>query len=76
MAKVVILIEDKEDGNIDIQFTCDTPLPEDGSAPTQAQEFAGRLHESIAQVLASGGEFEEVTEGSSILPASVPKLIV
>ena len=73
MAKVVISFEDVEDGVSEIQFTCDTPIPEDGTPPTQAQEFAGRLHEAIAQILANGGEFEEVTE---VLPASTPKLIV
>ncbi len=55
MAKVVIKIEDKPDGELDVQFTCDTPLPEEFKDWTLAQILSGQLHDLVNRL------FEEPT---------------
>lgn len=47
MAKVVITLEDKDNGELDVKFTCDTPLPDDFKQMTLSQLLAGQLHDLI-----------------------------
>lgn len=47
MAKIVIVIEDKEDGTVDTTVTSDTPLPEDFHQFTVAQLLAAKVYSAI-----------------------------
>jgi len=51
MAKIVLLIEDKDNGELDIKFTADTPLPEEFKDWTLAQILCGQLHDLIDKLL-------------------------
>jgi len=50
MAKVVILIDDTTDGEVEVKFTCDTPIPEDYSKITVAQLLASQLAAAIEKL--------------------------
>jgi hypothetical protein len=51
MAKIVLLIEDKEEGKLDIQFTSNRPLPEKYEDWTLAETFVAKLHDTIDFIL-------------------------
>lgn len=50
MAKVVIVLEDKDNGELDVNFTCNTPLPEDYRNMTLSQILAAQLHDVIEKL--------------------------
>jgi hypothetical protein len=50
MAKVVIVLEDKDNGELDVKFTCDTPLPEDYNNMTLSQLLSAQLHEVVTKL--------------------------
>lgn len=60
MAKIVILIEDKSNGELDVKFTSDTPLPEDYRQLTMAQVLAARLHEAVGTAFNLAEEHPDV----------------
>jgi hypothetical protein len=51
MTKIVLIIEDKEEGNLDIKFTSNRPLPEKYEDWTLAETFVAKLHDTIDFIL-------------------------
>lgn len=51
MAKIVLVIEDKEDGTMDVKFTSNRPLPEEYKDWTMAETFVAKLHDTIDFIL-------------------------
>lgn len=51
MSKIVLVIADKEDGSLDIQFTSNRPLPEKYEDWTIAETFVAKLHDTIDFIL-------------------------
>jgi hypothetical protein len=52
MARIVIVLEDTKDGELDVKFTADSPLPDSFESYTLAQILAGQLHDLIEKLFA------------------------
>ena len=51
MTKIVLVIEDTEEGSLDIKFTSNRPLPEKYEDWTIAETFTAKLHDTIDFIL-------------------------
>jgi hypothetical protein len=51
MTKIVLVIEDKEDGALDIKFTSNRQLPDVYEEWTLAEQFVAKLHDTIDFIL-------------------------
>lgn len=51
MAKITLIIEDKDDGTMGVIFTSNRALPEDFKEWTMAEVFVSKLHDTIEFIL-------------------------